>query len=153
MHTPFLACSISSQHAERIIPESVKSLPPVMISLRRVGRKIITQGTKSWRRVWRKKKVKKKCGHSEPQMWFITECMDSLRRIWFCASNNKIITAVMKSCIAVMKFITARDVLIHYGGYDFMPSEKSIFRMPDPLRNAKILRGPFEWGGQNLPSS
>jgi len=36
----------------------------------------------------------------------------------------------MKSCIAVMKFITARDVLIHYGGYDFMPSEKSIFRIP-----------------------
>ena len=37
----------------------------------------------------------------------------------------------MKSCIAVMKIITARDVLIHYGGYDFMPSEKSIFRMID----------------------
>ena len=35
----------------------------------------------------------------------------------------------MKSCIAVMKFITARDVLIHYGGYDFIPSEKSIFGM------------------------
>ena len=35
----------------------------------------------------------------------------------------------MKSCVAVMKFITARDVLIHYGGYDFMPSEKSIFGM------------------------
>jgi len=35
----------------------------------------------------------------------------------------------MKSCIAVMKIITARDEIIHYGGYDFMPSEKSIFRM------------------------
>ena len=35
----------------------------------------------------------------------------------------------MKSCVAVMKFITARDVLIHYRGYDFMLSEKSIFGM------------------------
>ena len=41
----------------------------------------------------------------------------------------KIITAVMKSCIAVMKIMTARDEKIHYGGYNFMPSEKSIFQM------------------------
>jgi len=36
-----------TESTEKIIPESVKSLPSVMISLRRVRRKIITQGTKS----------------------------------------------------------------------------------------------------------
>jgi len=50
----------------------------------------------------------------------------------------------MKSCIAVMKFITARDVLIHYGGYDFMPSEKSIFRMEGPTGTC-VLWGYRRW--------
>jgi len=53
----------------------------------------------------------------------------------------------MKSCIAVMKFITARDVLIHYGGYDFMPSEKSIFLM-NKERQAK-----HSWIPLSLPTN
>jgi len=50
----------------------------------------------------------------------------------------------MKSCIAVMKFITARDVLIHYGGYDFMPSEKSIFPMMNDARQKSQPKNPQE---------
>ena len=41
----------------------------------------------------------------------------------------KIITTVMKSCITVMKNMTARDEQFHYGGYNFMLSGKSVFGM------------------------
>ena len=51
----------------------------------------------------------------------------------------KIITTVMKSCIAVMKNMTARDEQIHYGGYNFMPSRKSIFRMEHPRTTKAVV--------------
>ena len=83
---------------------------------------IMTEGMK-------KKKVKKICGQSGPQMYLITEVMNSWPRIWFYRSYFYLITTVMKWYMTVMKSMTARDEIFHDGGYNFMPSERSTFQM------------------------
>jgi len=133
----------------KFIPEGAKWIPPVMISLQIWNRnhsgkckfitprndlvtenteKIVTKGMKSLQRVPRKKKVKKKvCSLQKNTI--------SLRKIQFRYRKFKFVHPYMKTLrakwnqVICYEFDYSRNKKIHYRMCEFIPTERSDFRM------------------------